>query len=205
MSSPAKSKLNDEGQEFKNIKAAALEGHNRAIALLHDPKFIERMNNWQRRKNAENNASRTRKAPTRKNLNEEGQEIRTLLDLASTGHPRAVAITQDPDFVKRMKNWEQKQGPKPQTQPQPQPQPQTQPKAPKPLAPFLQSALPQTAALVNSSVRHLNQLKRAKAQLAHLGRQPTDAELAAELKKVQKFNILSSRKKGGKQRRTRSI
>lgn len=56
------------------------------------------------------------------------------------------------------------------------------------------------------------QLVRAKAQLAHLGREPTEAELAAELKKVQKFTALmkakiKSTKQGGrksrKNRRTR--
>ena len=109
MSVPAKSKLNDEGQEFKNVKALALEGHDRAIALLHDPDFISRMNNWQRRKNAENAASVTRKTPTRKNINDEGREIRTFVDLAATGHPRAIALTQDPEFIRRRRNWEQKQ------------------------------------------------------------------------------------------------
>ena len=57
-----------------------------------------------------------------------------------------------------------------------------------------------------------DQLVRAKAQLAHLGREPTEAELAAELKKVQKFSALmkgkiKSTKQGGrksrKNRRTR--
>ena len=49
------------------------------------------------------------------------------------------------------------------------------------------------------------ELKRAKAQLAHLGREPTEAELAAELKKVQRFNAMmkGSRKGGRKSRKNR--
>ena len=46
------------------------------------------------------------------------------------------------------------------------------------------------------------QQKRALAQLKHLGRPPTDAELEAEVKKVQRFNAMTKRK-GGFNRKTR--
>lgn len=49
--------------------------------------------------------------------------------------------------------------------------------------------------------RARNQLIRAKAQLARLGRATTDAELAAELKKVQRQNAMWGTKKGGRKSR----
>lgn len=193
MASTTKSKLNEEGQEFKNVMALALEGHQRAIALLSEPNFKRRMNNWQHRKNAENNLSRTRKSPTRKNLNMEEEEFTKVADLAAKGHERAIALLKDPEFKKRMNNWqkrkEQIQSPEPVKAPA------------KPLATVLLSALPLTSALVDSSKRGLEQLKRARAQLAHLGRQPVDAELAAELKKVIRVNSMTMKqqtKRGGR-------
>ena len=48
-----------------------------------------------------------------------------------------------------------------------------------------------------------SQIKRAKAQLAYLGRVPTNTELTAEIKKVKRFNTMSKRK-GGRSKTARS-
>lgn len=50
------------------------------------------------------------------------------------------------------------------------------------------------------------QLVRAEGQLRHLNRQPTESELAAELRKVQRYNSMmktASRKGGRKSRKNR--
>jgi hypothetical protein len=50
------------------------------------------------------------------------------------------------------------------------------------------------------------QLRRAEAQLARLGQQPSEADLATELRKVQRFDAMmkkASRKGGRRNRKTR--
>ena len=67
------------------------------------------------------------------------------------------------------------------------------------------AAVPAAQAAVPSGISRADELQlvRAKAQLKHLGRPPTNAEVALELKKVQRFNAMQKGRKGGKSRKSR--
>jgi hypothetical protein len=59
------------------------------------------------------------------------------------------------------------------------------------------------ARMASNNSQSAAQLRRAEAQLSHLNRQPTESELAAELRKVQRFNsmMMSQTRKGGRKSR----
>lgn len=68
------------------------------------------------------------------------------------------------------------------------------------------NVLLQNARMANNTSQLAAQLRRAEAQTMRLGRQPSEAELAAELRKVQSFNSMMMRqtRKGGHKNRRKT-
>ena len=67
------------------------------------------------------------------------------------------------------------------------------------------NVLLQNARMANNTSQLAAQLRRAEAQLSHLNHQPSESELAAELRKVQRFNsMMSQTRKGGRKNRRKT-